>query len=308
MFTLITRTLSRNATLGLIAALPGTVVMVFGFFMIVNSGGAWELADRYLTERGMSMFWGILLLIGGFGLLVIADLWCSLASIRVVRREMDGEFISAGNAIADTWKHFWSGLGFSVIEVLIFIGILLAALLIAALIAAPWSESVGATIVIIVLILAAIPIVYLSVSWILALNAIVIDGAGPVSAFSKSSELVKGVWWKVLLFVIAAAAFQLLISNGVTELLSLLGAFEIHGFERLDVTDTDTLFETAEMMSGLFERIIGMGLSMFLAMLVAPVYSTVLYVVRKETKTTEHSVEESAENIDTSDNKTVQPE
>lgn len=74
--------------------------------------------------------------------------------------------------------------------------------------------------------LAALPVIYFfGVRWAFVLQVIVIEGAGPIEAFSRSRSLVQGNWWRVfgILLVVGLIVGAITMTTGLLVLIPVLG-------------------------------------------------------------------------------------
>ena len=117
------------------------------------------------------------------------------ALIHAVSEQYLRQTIDIGRAYRFAWGRLWAMAGALILISLLFIlGSYLAGIL-----------SITSRLLAVICFL---PVIYFETCWAFALQAALLEGLGPIDAISRSSELVKGNWWRVLgislvLFLIA---------------------------------------------------------------------------------------------------------
>ena len=125
---------------------------------------------------------------------VIAYLWMQGALIHLISAlnlQVDNSLVSA---MRTAWQRLARMVGAALVIFLIVAAASLAVFLIG------WIPFLG-----IILIIIIFPVgIYFAVRWAFILQAVLIEGASPTEALSRSSELVEGEWWRTfgILFVI----------------------------------------------------------------------------------------------------------
>jgi hypothetical protein len=114
-------------------------------------------------------------------------------TIAVAERYL-GEVATLGSAYSAASRHFWTALGYSLL-VAIACGLLLIVFPVA---------------------------IWLGVRWSLGLQAIMLEDKGVMSSMSRSTNLVKGSWWRVLGTLFVGVLFQSVVAALPVILLSVI--------------------------------------------------------------------------------------
>ena len=119
------------------------------------------------------------------------------ALIHAVSEQHFHQPISIGRAYRYAWERIGALIGAFILVSLVFIGIV-AALILLGIAIVPALGTAGWIILSLLIILGIVAMFYLGVRWIFIMQAVLLEGCGPIAAFSRSSALVKGSWWRVL--------------------------------------------------------------------------------------------------------------
>jgi len=120
------------------------------------------------------------------------------AVIQAVSEQSLGQRISIGRAYRFAWRRFWTMLGAQLLAGLAILGMSIT------IIGIPFA-------------------IYFGIRWIFIWQAVMVEGAGVIGALSRSSEAVKGDWWRVLGIGIVITIIIMVISF-VVGLIPVVGA------------------------------------------------------------------------------------
>jgi len=129
--------------------------------------------------------------------------------------------VSIGRAYRYAWGRIKALIGASILVALIMVAIV-AALILLGIAIVPALGIAGWIILSLLIILGIVAMVYLGVRWTFILQAVLLEGCSPIAAFSRSSTLVKGSWWRVL-------GIMLVVYIIVTAISAILGMIPLVG-------------------------------------------------------------------------------
>jgi hypothetical protein len=127
---------------------------------------------------------------------------------------------------------------------------------------------------------ALLVILWLAVRWMFTTVAIAWEGSGAIAAFSRSSELVKGNWWRtfgiLLLFWILLQIVTMIVVTPVF----LAGFWDF--FKQATTLQPNAMMLDPEEMADLFSTMgtsiaVIQGLAMLIMLLIQPLYTSVMY-------------------------------
>jgi len=208
------------ATLG-IAAIVQTIYGISGAFIawgelnaarklqttIILQPTSTQAASHALGQFFSSVVPYILL---SYGLIFVFETILTGLLTGVLGRGLLGDKVTIGEA----WRLARLGqvLGVSILVPLILIGICLPVVLLAFVFAIAHVPALAILVVVLGSIAAVVLVIWIWVRLSLAVPAVVLEGIGPVAALKRSSELVRGSWWRIFGISLLAVLVVVLIS------------------------------------------------------------------------------------------------
>jgi hypothetical protein len=212
-----------------------------------------------------------------------------IAASIVVSMEMQSKPITWWDAIVETFHQKWlRGIGQALLKMIIFVG----ALIVLGLALAIIITVIGGlgSILIVLFVLAVVPaLLYFTFKWYFSLTAIAVDDMDVIESMRQSWQLVEGHWWRtfgiILLFSILAQFVVTIVSLPITfgSMWSVYKDF----FGMLKQTGGQITQEQLSALENSFGPgvAISSGVSGALTLLMAPVYTVVLYYDLRARKT-----------------------
>jgi len=283
-FKMIQKTYGRNLIISSLLTLPPLVLIILGLYLgiaaISDSIMTWEEFAPDAAEVFSLLIFPILLVFIGSLALFIGTLWAEIAVYRITSSELE-------EAETTTWQ---DALGQSGSKLLTFIGFyILYSLAVSALILVPYFTIILGTIlqqwfliiVALPILVAGIPFaVYLSIRWLFGLNAIASENYGAIDAFTRSTQLVQGKWWRtfgIMLLLYMVLSFAVSIVASPFMIFGFIGPYIDFIMSIESGIDPDPA-SVINMLSGIvWGYSLSIGISIMLTAAFQPVYLTVMY-------------------------------
>jgi len=168
-------------------AITAIVLGVLGIIQIIAGLGSLPVA---MTGEGIGALAGWIT--AGSIILVVANILGGIlvigALIHAVSQQYLRQRISIGQAYGFAWRRLLDMLGAGILVFLAIGGIILVSVIVAVFLPAGW----------ILLVVGTCAVIYLMIRWIFFLPAASLENLGPTAALSRSRDLVKKNWWRVL--------------------------------------------------------------------------------------------------------------
>ncbi len=287
LFKLIGKTVVRNLILSLVILLPASLILSYGmeqFFSSISGLSGLEESGDF----GREGIWSLFSSMGTFFLtlfvFMVATFAATLGIIRVSCSEMNAEDLSWQDALSQVFSiRLPRLLGQLILQYLI-LGIVFVvpyAILVAGIAGGSAGVAAGGGLVFFVSMLLA---VYLWVRWVFAMTAISWEDAGVFESFSRSSFLVRGLWWRtfgilILLNIIAQFAISL-ISTPVS-FIAFADVFRVYFDMITSISTGEAPSEfTSEQIMGLFSGpkfVLYIAFASILSLLITPLITVVMY-------------------------------
>ncbi len=289
-FFLIGKTFVRNVIIAAIfLIIPVILLMIAADYFyssiadLVSSGGG--LAGT--GQTGFDLFTSML---GPIAMFCIALLFLGLGSLLAemtimftVGKELTGESVSFSEAIRETFYAKWLyGIGQGLLKFLAIIGgSVVIGIFIAVVSAAVDSAAITGLLIGLCVIVGLPLVVLVYMRWYFSLTAVAIEELTPMDSLRQSWFLVKGLWWRTFGILILLS----ILSQFVISIVSLplqfgsMWSFYRDLFTAIGKTGGDLTPEMLRTtMKGMGPGIgIGTGITSILSLMIAPVYTVVMY-------------------------------
>ena len=188
-------------------AIAAIVLGVLGVIDIIAGLGSLPLVITGVAIGALSGW-----IIAGLIILVVAHILGGIlvggALIHAVSEQYLRQRISIGQAYGFAWRRLGDMIGASILAFLAIGGIIAVSVSVAIFSWAGW----------ILVVVGSCASIYLMIRWIFILPAALLEGLGPTAALSRSSDLVRKNWWRVLGIGLVVA----LISGAISAILGMI--------------------------------------------------------------------------------------
>ena len=286
-FTLIGKTFVRNLIIALLfLAIPLILMAVAAddfYSSLVDIQNALQHAqgensfDAIMTLLGALSFFGVATLV-----LLLAVMFAEIAISIVVNEELQSRTITFRDAIDETFRGKWLyGVGQALLKIIIFVGGIIIIGVVVAVLGVISKALMG--LVLILLLIALVPLVlYVVFKWYFSLTAVALDDLTVVESLRESWNLVTGYWWRtfglLILFSLITQLVIMIVSLPIT--FASMGDVYKDYFTMLGKTRGNIDPAALKNFESSFSPgvSISTGISSLLTLLIAPVYTVVLYV------------------------------
>lgn len=281
-FRLFGKTFSRNLILALLILTPAVLIITWGLDRFLSTISDWSRSGALREAAGPETIVHLLGMMSAFSIAVLIylllDLAASLGVTIIACHEMSGQPLTWNDALTMT---FSMRLARAVGQ------IILQYLAIGALLIIPYVALIGGLTIKLktlawlgglAMLLTIGVAIHLAVRWAFTLPAIACEEAGVFQAFTRSSMLVQGLWWRTLgVLILLTLIVQFALSIVTTPLTFLaLRDFYSQMFEMMGGAG-----DPAQMAFSLktFGKGLGLviGVSAILTVLIAPLIRVVMY-------------------------------
>lgn len=286
-FTLIGKTFFRNLIIAILfLGLPLILIAIAADDFSSSIADLQETIKNTHAENWFDLFMTMLESLSFFGaaslLLMLASLFAEIAISVVVREEMASYSISVTDAIDETFSgsKWLYGIGQALLKIVIFAGAVLI-VVIAAVILAVVSRLLMVVFLLICWI-ALVPImINVTLKWYFALTAVAVDDLTAVESLRESWNMVTGYWWRTFGILFLFSMILQLIITIVSLPISFGGMWNAYReyFTILGKTGGKIDPMTMKNLEASFGPGISIstGVSALLTLLIAPVYTVVMY-------------------------------
>ncbi len=184
--------------------------IVLGVLGVIGIIAGIDLLPLVMTWGAIEALTGWI--IAGLIILVVANILGGIlvggALIHAVSEQYLRQRISIGQAYGFAWRRLGAMIGASILAFLAIGGIIAVSVFVITFSWAGW----------ILVVVGACASIYLMIRWIFILPAALLEGLGPTAALSRSSDLVKKNWWRVLGIMLVVG----LISGAISAILGMI--------------------------------------------------------------------------------------
>jgi hypothetical protein len=286
-FTLVGKTFVRNLIIALLfLAIPLILLTVAAdsFFSSVadmqdaiQHGQVENNLDTILSMLGNLTFFGIASVV-----LLLAIMFAEIAISLVVNEELKSRSITFKDAIDETFRGKWLyGIGQALLKMSAVVGGVIVLGVVVALLSAISKGLMGLVLVLLLIVL--IPfILYVFMKWYFSLTAVALDDMTVMESLKESWNLVTGYWWRTFGILILFSLITQLIIKIVSLPITFGSMWDVYQeyFTMLGKTGGNINPAALKNFESSFDPSIsiGTGISSLITLLIAPVYTVVMYV------------------------------
>jgi hypothetical protein len=285
-FTLIGKTFVRNLIIALLFLAIPLILMAIAADSFYSSlsdmqetfqhGQMDNNFDTIMSMLGTLTFFGIATLV-----LMLGMMFAEIAISIVVSEELNSRSITFKDAIDETFRGKWLyGIGQALLKIVVFVGGVILVGIVVAMLGVVSKALMGLVVVLLLIVLVPLA-AYVVLKWYFSLTAVAVDDLTVMESLKESWNLITGYWWRTfgILFLFS------LITQFVITIVSLPITFgsmwDVYKEYFTMLGKTGGNIDPAALKN--FESFFGPGVSIstgissLLTLLIAPVYTVVMY-------------------------------